>query len=475
MRIPAYALAVFAVCHAAAASASPDIQSSLVWQNLVKAGHSTELRVTIDPPPSGPIEIHVNQAGQVRHFVPKTNPQGAYDLPIMLESAEPIEITVQVRGSSQPPTAIQPEPISGNMVVSTLPITAFSRAQVKNLVIAEPDQFPNVLAGYGNVDLVVLDISGLRQMSAAQQHALRQYHEMCGRMITIDLDQDQFTALSVCAETRIALTGSNSSGPAVLATALQTLLSQPPLKMPAAKAIAELRPTDVAPALQTLAFGLILYLVAVLVLARWRGRAGWLMGMPIVVSALIVLMPVPNHKVTQTKWSETVSGSQTYRFVSAADTLGLHRGSFTFEVEKSPMPWRAISRGVEYSVTHTADTSRNRIEIRTRLLERQALTSTGVGELAAPLTMDVDAGSPVVANNTDQPSLPAELIWKGTRYAIPALPSGTRWTPETADPVVWSDTPRDRLLRQRTALIPGAVFIENRSSPQAREYLLIRP
>ena len=475
MRVLRYAPALVVTC-ATAVHAEAAIEGELVWQNLTKPGRATELRLSFngDPPPHR-VSVSFTQAGATHRHQLQTHPAiREYSLPAVLQSADPLEVLVTSGTSTYAAAKVYPQQISETLVVSNLPQAALEQYETPNLIIAETERFPRHAAGYGSVDLILLHARSAHLLDPDQRTALRTYIDMCGRTIVVADTDSTWHASPACEGMHIHL-GETAGLSAQLSNATRKLHLQPTSNLPKATAVARLNPVDRTPVENLIGLGFIAYFVVMALAAIRPNHTSLLAGTPVAFCTAILLIPTGTDELRITSWGETSSTHDVYRYVSTVEIMGTQKGQIHLEVPPSAMPWRALHPRGGYLIAINDSTARPSLSLPTRLLQNHFFTTGGIRASSSALTIQMNQQKPIIRNTSAYKSHRAELVWAGDRYIVPPLESGTSWIPDEQAAHEWSDSYRDRLVRQRTLMMPAVLVLQTEPAPGELELLVVHP
>jgi hypothetical protein len=445
------------------------IDARAAWDGVAREGEWTEIAVRVVALRGGTVRIDTGE-GTLRTTTTGDVEAGApaeFRLPVRLESAPHVSVTVQGPGSTEghgdvPLRLVRP----GRVVVGTARGTAYVPAPMGPsaavVVPLDAGAVPATAAAFRGMDALVLDAALLADLDDPQLRALEHFLGQCGRVLLVGVPHAAVTRARSVAGCGAALLDVSEVG-APVETTLARLLAQPVPPLPEASDLATLLPDAGRPAAARPLIGFFIAYAAALVGGLASRRAWLLPALPVAASALLLASLYTSPPgVGVVSWTEVTSGATRARFVALVRVDGMAPRSVSLDVPEAlglPTPLQTPSGEAMRMVAR--DGGDTHLDLRTRLLSAQRLDLHGALEWTAPLSVEMAGELPRVENRGTAPSAPGYFLWRGYVYTLPGLEPAAAWDPARAEPM-----PRARVpgwLAQRrfgaddvAALIPGA-------------------
>ncbi len=437
-------LAIASCSPAAAALRDMAVEIFPAWNGFAVPGKTTEVAVRLTAREDGQAIVRVRSAEMISHAkvrlaadqaqvtrLPLTAPLSGGKLAIEIaleEGAEP-------RIEQWSPTWITDTPLVATTTDQVWRALADNPSRSYTARIVTARGLPRTPHGYGTVDALIIDQSGLTRLDAQQLSALFAFLGGCGRLVAWDMTPDIAARLGAAAGCDRQFF-SHVQSVEGLRAALTRMLPLQPVALPTGARLSSLLDSSSGQSITgTVALFLAAYCVLMWVAARAAFPAWVVLLLPPAASLAVPLIWLGRApELVSVGWAEMWSDDRVARTATLVQLHGAGRGTGELSLPAvGGLPVAQIAspqRPLRLELGNDALT----VRVPVRLLAREELLFTGVTELVPPIRVTLDAGGPRVRNTSAQATRSGFLFWNDQQFTLPALPPGAQWSTQGVSP-----------------------------------------
>jgi hypothetical protein len=455
-------LAVFAA-HCGAADLML-LETTPAWDGLMRAGASSEIGLRLVAAGASELAVTLTTPTTRVEYTATLEPNVPLllTMPVPPTPADRVRIEAQLNGLSRVQQEVHLKSLPTDQpVVAVIGEISGAWHTGRTLSIIHPGTatLPRHSWSYAVIDLLVMDTTSLRHLSAPQAEALQEYLATCGKFIGYRMPHAVIEVLRENAgcNSRLVKTADNLQQ---LEEHADALLEDSRPALPSVPDLRSLLPDEdrqqwIMP-LVTFFAG---YFLVLLVAAHYRGGSAYLPAIPVLASLLGLYAWSSGAVETRlVNWAVMESGSNTARY--SALLVARARGQGETEIilpARLGMP-DPVQPHALMLIRQLHGTAGLQLGFPTRLFSRHEFVLQGSITPNIQLVLGVAATGPVIDNHGHVQSPPSLLAWHGNKYSVPSLSPGERWvTP--AKPGSWGNDGAERILREQAVRETAALLI----------------
>lgn len=440
------------------------LNATPAWDGLIRAGASSEIGLHLLAGYGGELTVTLTTPATRVDYSATLEPNVPLllALPVPPARADLVHIEARLNGLSSAQQDIHLKSLPADQPVAAV-IGEISGAwhTSRPLSIIHPGAaaLPRHDWSYAVIDLLVMDTTSLRQLSAPQAEALQEYLATCGRFIGYRMPQSVIEVLRSNAgcNSRLVKTADSLQQ---LAASADALLKDSRPALPAVPELRSLLPDeDRQQWLMPLVILFTGYFLVLLTAAHSRSGSTWLPAIPILASLLGLFAWSGGEVETRLiNWAAMESGSRTARYSALLETRARGQGEAVVMLPARLGPPEPTQAHAFMRVRQLPGTAGLQLGFPTRLFSRHEFVLQGNINPHIQLVLGVAAAGPVIDNHGQVQSPPALLAWHGNKYSVPPLSPGERWAaPEK--PETWGNGGAERILREQALREIAALLI----------------